>query len=254
MKDVEEAFQSTSEIILGKKLVGLATYRDWLLENVRRAIKTKSEVSNNFVYVPAIVFFQAIKRNMVTLEESKELGKKKISMEELKDFTLKNASKKLKGVKYVTSDVKMGQNSNMQESSTYMHAQHCLDGVWYIYSKFDAYCFWPRETEYSFGCDYLFASKFCIKSYNSVKLTRCFEVSDSNNSSDCYFCHNIENCTNCMFCFDAKSLTYAIGNIEVGREKFMEIKNKIMSEVVAELEQNKRLDLNIYNFGCWKRK
>ena len=55
-----------------------------------------------------------------------------------------------------------------------------------------------------------------------------------------------------MFCFNAKSLRYAIGNVEVGMEKFMEIKARLVGELAEKLEKNKRLDLSIYNFGCWK--
>jgi hypothetical protein len=190
---------------------------------------------------------------MVTLEESIELGKKKIPEEEARSITLKNASEKLDGIKYVTSDVMVGNNLDLRETSTCMGSQHCLDGCWYIYSKCDAYCFWPSESEYSFGCHFIFNSRFCMKCYNSVNLTRCFEVNDSHNSSDCYFCNNVENLQNCMFCFNVKSLRYAIGNVEIGREKYLEIKKKIIDEIADKLEKDKRLDINIYNLGCWKK-
>lgn len=251
--EIEKSFQSTSEILFGKRLTVFTEYKEWLLENVDRAIRRKSEISNDIVYMPDVNFFSAIKRNMVTLEESLKLGEKRLTAENATQITLANASEKLEKIKYVTSDVMVGQNADLRETSTCMNAQHCADGVWYIYTKCDAYCFWPRETEYSFGVHFLFASKFCIKCYNSATLTRCFEVSDSNNCSDCYFCHNVENLQHCMFCFNVKSLRYAIGNIEVGREKYLEIKKKIIDEIADKLEKNKRLDQNIYNLGCWKK-
>jgi hypothetical protein len=252
--EIEKSFQSTSEILFGKRLTGFTEYREWLLENVDRTIHRKSEISDGTIYMPDVVFFAAIKRMMVTLDESVALGEKRLSPAEARELTLANASEKLAEIKYVTSDVMVGQNADLRETSTCMNAQHCADGVWYIYTKCDAYCFWPRETEYSFGGHFLFASKFCMKCYNSVALTRCFEVSDSNNSSDCYFCHNVENCQNCMFCFNVKSLRYAIGNVEVGKEKYTEIKKKITNEIGTKLEKYKKLDANIYNLGCWKKK
>ncbi|MFA6530677.1 MAG: hypothetical protein WCT31_03015 [Candidatus Micrarchaeia archaeon] len=249
--EIERAFQNTSELLLGKRLSNLPEYKEWLFENVDRSIKVNSQVSRNSIYMPNIAFFSAIKRNMVTLEESVELGKKEVGEQTASSVTLANASGKLKEIKYVTSDVIVGQNLDLRETSTCMGSQHCLDGCWYIYSKCDAYCFWPSESEYSFGCQFICNSKFCIKCYSSVNLTRCFEVNDSHNSSDCYFCNNVENLQNCMFCFNVKSLKYAIGNVEVGREKFFEIKNRLMNEVASKLEKDKRLDLNIYNFGCF---
>jgi hypothetical protein len=251
--EIERAFENTSEILLGKRLQNVQNYKDWLFDNVNRSIRMKSQISDRIVYAPDITFFVAIKRNMVTLEESIELGKKKIPEEEARSITLENASEKLDGIKYVTSDVMVGNNLDLRETSTCMGSQHCLDGCWYIYSKCDAYCFWPSESEYSFGCHFIFNSRFCMKCYNSVNLTRCFEVNDSHNSSDCYFCNNVENLQNCMFCFNVKSLRYAIGNVEIGREKYLEIKKKIIDEIADKLEKDKRLDINIYNLGCWKK-
>ncbi|VVC04177.1 Uncharacterised protein [Candidatus Bilamarchaeum dharawalense] len=249
MDEIERAFQETSFILLGKKLAGVESYREWLLENVSKALHIKSQASDNIVYVPDILFFNSIKKNMVTLEESLELGKKQLSENDAKMITLANASEKLNGIKYVTSDVMLGNNQDLRKTSTFMHAQHCLDGVWYIYSKCDAYCFWPRESEYCFGGHFLFASNFSMKCYNSVKLARCFELSDCSNCTDCYFCHNCENLNNCMFCFNAKSLRYAIMNVELGRETYLKIKNKIIGEIAEKIEKNKRLELNIYNLG-----
>ncbi|MFH1520813.1 MAG: hypothetical protein ABID61_04155 [Candidatus Micrarchaeota archaeon] len=250
MDEIEKAFQETTSILFGKKLYNLEDYRTWLLESVGKALYTKSQISNNTVYVPDIIFYSSIKKNMVTLDESVELGKRQLSEEDTKILTLANASEKLKDIKFVTSDVMLGQNQDLKKTSTYMNAQHCFDGVWYINSKCDAYCFWPRESEYCFGSHFIFASNFSIKCYNSVKLARCFELSDCSTCTDCYFCHNCENLNNCMFCFNVKSLRYAIGNIEVGRETYLKIKEKIIGEIANKIETEKKLEMNIYNIGC----
>lgn len=245
--EIETAFQETTKILFGKKLPNIQDYRTWLLEYVGRSLHTKSQVSNNIVYVPDILFFSSIKKNIVTLEESVELGKRQLSEEAVLSLNLANASEKLKDIKYLTSDVMLGQNQDLKDTSTCMNAQHCLDGVWYIYSKCDAYCFWPRESEHCFGSHYLFASNFSIKCHNSVKLARCFELSDCSSCTDCYFCHNCENLNNCMFCFNAKSLRYAIMNVEIGREVYLKIKDKIIGEIASKIEKDKKLDLSIYN-------
>jgi hypothetical protein len=249
---IEEAFQETTKIVLGRRLTNLADYRDWLLHYVGGPVRIKSEISNKTVFVPNLIFYMAIKRNMVTLEETLKLGEKKLSQDAVDKLTISNASRVLSDIKFVTSEVVEGQNLDVCESATYMNAQYCLDGVFYIYSQYDAYCFWPRETNHAFGCYYLFASSFCIQCHNSVALNRCFEVSDSNKCSDCYFCHNCENLTDCMFCFNIKSKRYAIGNVEVGREKYMEIKKRLLEEIGQKLEAKKTLDLSIYNFGLKK--
>ena len=74
-------------------------------------------------------------------------------------------------------------------------------------------------------------------------------MSDCNNCRDSYFCYNSENLSDCMFCFNAKAKSYAIGNVEVGREKYMKIKGIILDEIVKRLEKDKKLDINIYNLN-----
>jgi hypothetical protein len=52
-----------------------------------------------------------------------------------------------------------------------------------------------------------------------------------------------------MFCSNAKNLRYAVFNVEVGREKFMELKSRLMSKICNELEANGRLEPDIYNIA-----
>ena len=246
---IEAAFQKTTQILFGQSLHSLRDYKTYLLRYVGGPVKRKSEVSDLSVYIPNIQFYTSIKKNFVTLEEALEIGKRALTKDAATSLTLVNASETLKPIKLFSSDAIEGENSNVQESTVYMNAHHCLGGVFYVYSKYCAYCFWPRESEYVFGCYYLFASKFCIQCHNSVSLNRCFEVSDSNKCSDCYFCHNCENLTDCMFCFKVKSMRYAIGNVELPREKYLMIKNNLLKDLASRLEKNKSLDLSIYSLS-----
>jgi hypothetical protein len=68
--------------------------------------------------------------------------------------------------------------------------------------------------------------------------------------SDCYFCHNCENCHDCLFCFSAKNLKYAVGNRELPKERYLELKKALLSRISARLEAKKDFGLSIYNVGC----
>jgi hypothetical protein len=52
-----------------------------------------------------------------------------------------------------------------------------------------------------------------------------------------------------MFCFNVKSKRYAIGNVELGRDKYLEVKQKVLEEIVKKLEKNKSLEISIFNLG-----
>ncbi|MEW6529128.1 MAG: hypothetical protein AB1391_04515 [Candidatus Micrarchaeota archaeon] len=122
-----------------------------------------------------------------------------------------------------------------------------LSSSFFHQSKNVAYSFWPKYAEHVFGTYMVFYSEYCINCYKSTKLKRCFEVDNSYNCSDCYFCYNCENLSDCMFCFNTKSKRYAIGNVEIGREQYMRIKKIVLGEITTKLENDKKLDLSIYN-------
>jgi hypothetical protein len=52
-----------------------------------------------------------------------------------------------------------------------------------------------------------------------------------------------------MFCFNTKSKRYAIANVEIGREKYLKIKQTVLGELVSKLEKNKSLGISIFNLG-----
>ena len=247
--EFEKIFQTMTSIILGKKLTGYLDYENWLSKNVSNIDTVKSAISNEPIYIPQqFEFYQDVKPKIVTIDEAYEkLGKKQLSDSELEKLTLKNASKTLKNISMTTMDTQYGKNVKVISSSLYYESHVGLKSTGMVYSKYSLFSFWPRQSDYTMGCYYLFSSKFCVRCFNSENLNRCFEVSDSANCSDCYFCYNCENLNDCMFCFNVKSKRYAIANVEVGKEKYLEIKKMFLEELGKKLEKEKKLDLSIFN-------
>ena len=73
-----------------------------------------------------------------------------------------------------------------------------------------------------------------------MDITRCFEGYYCNNSTDCLFSYNMGGCADTLFSFNLRSARNAIGNVELTREKYAELKEKLMGEIVEELERGKR--------------
>ncbi len=250
--ELNSAFKDTCGILFGKKLAPLVAFEKWLSEHVDSVIPSKSAVSGKDIYLAAVPAFAAIKDNAVGLEEALELGECSISESDLLDFDFSNAREKLKGVKYTTTeDVHGTNNFDIVECSNYgNNSSHAFRSSLAYVCRYVAYCYWPRNSEYVFGSQLLFHSKFCIKCHNSSKLNRCFEVDSSNTCSDCYFCHNCENLQECMFCFNAKSLRYAVGNVEYPREEYLALKKRLLAQIAETLEREKALGLSIYDVGA----
>lgn len=247
-KEIEEAFETTSGVVLGRKLSVLDDYTEWLGRYTDAdPIRAKSAVSTNTVYAANTFFYRSVKKNMVKLDESLQLGERKIDREMIGKLTLSNAGQILSGIKYTTPEGIVEPNIGMEECTLYGYCSYCYKATAMVETKYSAFSFWPRQSEYVFGCRYCFSSKFCINCYYSVNLTRCFEMLDCNNCSDSYFCHNSEGLSNCMFCFNSKSLRYAIGNVEVGKEEYVRVKKILLDAIGKQLEKDKDLKLSIYN-------
>ncbi|MFH1471125.1 MAG: hypothetical protein ABIF01_05230, partial [Candidatus Micrarchaeota archaeon] len=85
---IEKAFRTVSKIIFGKELRELERYEGWMFENVRMPTEHKSFVSDKIVYLPFFQFFQATRRKVVKLEEGEEIGKRKLSQEEVEELSI----------------------------------------------------------------------------------------------------------------------------------------------------------------------
>lgn len=251
---VEKAFSFTSELLLGKPLKDVVSYGDWLKENVGWVTTVKSARSGMDVYVPYLKHFMEAGDNLLTLDESLEHGKNHISEAQARGLSLSDASQTLESVKATTSEVVYGSPSiDVKECACYADAMHVFQCSLAYFQKDAAYCHWARNTENAFGCAQVLQSACCMKCYDSVNLTRCFELDGCINCSDSYFCHNCEGLQNCMFCFNAKSLRYAIGNVEVGKEGYSKVRKIVMDSIAKRLEKEKRLGTSIYNVGCHGR-
>ena len=248
--EVEKAFQATTKVLFGKALAGLPSYRQWLEAGVRIEDRQKSAVSSNIVYAPRFRFYQVDSKHYAKLEESLELGKKMLAADDAKAITLSNAASRLGEIAYCTPEIVLGTNTFVEGTGTMNLASHCSDGTYYSNCKYCAYSYWPRNSEYMFGSDIAFSSKFCIRCFNSSGLARCLELSQCSNCSDCFFCHNCENLEECMFCTNAKALRYAIFNKQYGKEEYLKIKKMVLDEIADKLGKNKTLDINIFNIGC----
>jgi len=250
LKEIEEAFGMATSVVLGKRLAGLEGYEGWLTTQVRIPLLRHSAISGKPFQMAPFIRFVLTQDKIVDLDESYGIaGKKSLDRQTARSLTMANAAAALGGMVYYSPEVAIGKNFEMDQCSLIANSSFCFRTFYVAECKFCAYCAWPRESEYVFGSDQCFSSKFCFKCYNSVNLTRCLEVSNSANSSDLYFCHNVENCAECMFCFNVKAKRYAIGNVEMKKEDYLRIKKMVLDEIGARLEKNKKLGISIYNIG-----
>lgn len=249
--EIEKRFTLVTQLVLGKGLEGMKDYGEWLLSRAQEArMVEKESVSSGLpVYVPAAKFFLSLDGRVMKAGEALAHGEKSITMAQAESLSLANAGKALEGISATTPEIMYSENVDTIESCAYGPTQHCFRVACCWFSKYCAYSYWSRTSDSLFGCSLCTDCSFCIKCYSSTKLTRCFEVNDSNRCSDSYFCHNCEDLAECMFCFNAKAKRYAIANVEIGREAYMKIKKLVLASIVSRLGKEKSLGQDVYSIG-----
>jgi len=250
---IEDAWMETAGIVLGKKLGGgIDAYSKWLSRHTRKTEKHKSAISGKEIFRwDYASYFQLPPKRLVTMEEAAAIGESvSISESEAEKFSFACAHDFLGKIAYFNPEYREGTNTNTIESPTCTRSSNAYRSTPVVYSKYCGYTFWPRSCECQFGCGAMFDSKFCINCYQSVKLTRCFECDSCRDCSDSLFLHNCENVNNSMFCFNAKNLSYAIGNAALSPDRFRAAKKSLLGQLSSELEKSKDLKADIYNIGA----
>ncbi|MFA5105767.1 MAG: hypothetical protein WC506_02285 [Candidatus Micrarchaeia archaeon] len=253
MEPMEKAFSHASKVLFGVELSGLGKYRPWLARRMSLGERRKSIFSDSYVYVGDYAKYFEIPRHRTVMErEALKLVELMPPQQGIEKITMDSAPEFLADIAYFALEYHDGPNSNLIDCMATAYSSNVCQSGPCVQIKDSAYNLWPRTSEYVFGCGVLFDSSFCMHCYQSVKLTRCFEVDASRDCSDCYFCHNCENVHDSMFCFNAKNLKYAIGNVELGREKYPEVKAKILAQIGASLLKEKDFAPSIYAAGAGK--
>ena len=251
---IEPVFTQTSELLFGKKLVGINNFAAWLKSHVLKMEVDKSVISGKPMLLADYSSFLIYPRNrLVTLLEAEFIGNNvRIEPKDVDRLSIHSISDAISKVAYLSPELFAGENQNVIECSTQYSSMNAYRSPGTSFSKNTAYSFWPRTAECVFGSSMAFESSYCINCYNSENLNRCFEVDSSKSCSDSYFLHNCENVRSSLFCFNAKNLNYAVGNTEVGKEQLGKTKSLLLEWINGQLSNRKEVQLSIFNVGCWR--
>lgn len=246
MDTVEKTFEITSQVLLGKKLKGVEKYENWLKKSTKELEYVKSAVSNDKVLITDHAYNAQLPRDrLVTEREAEELGKLRIDAKELDGITIENAGKRITAVAFFCPEENIGMSANNIKSGINVDSSNFFHNVLSVYSKNGAYNYYAYGSESIFGCNAVRKTQFSMKCYSSAKLTRCLELDSSRDCSDAYFCHNCENVQDALFCFNQKSRRNMIGNTEIEKTKYGELKKKLVGEMADEIEKIGGLDYGI---------
>lgn len=254
MKEIEKAFSETTRLLFGSELTGIDDYGSWLGKHVPLPSPAKSALSGNEVWIPPPFIYlnkEFNKSRIIAMGEMEKTTTSPLTPEEVTNASLEEMiTKIIRPVAFYVGDFRYQAHENVEKVSGGGGGRNIYysEDI-YLNVKNIAFSNYTLFSENAFGTHSLTYSQFCIHAYNSTKLSRCFEVEGCSNSQGLMFSHNCENVQDSMFCFNAKNLKYAIGNVQLPPDKYREIRNIILADVVRQLKQNKDLKYSIFNIG-----
>ncbi|MFH1448641.1 MAG: hypothetical protein ABIG39_07300 [Candidatus Micrarchaeota archaeon] len=254
MEEIEKAFSDTTKIVLGVELKNLDDYGEWLSRRVPIPTKGKSAVSGKDVWIqPSLCFLKQPfdKDRIIDMGEIGKVNESPFIAEDLKDTDLRNVLKILKPVVYYCGNLRYKNVNNLEKTSSAGEVVNVYysEDIWYG-SKKVAFSNMVVFSESMFGSHNVHYSKFCINTYNSFRISRGLEIDGCTNCSDVFFCHNSENLRDCILCFNTKSLRYAVGNVEVGKDEYLRISRMLKEHILERLEVNHNFEQDIFNIAC----
>ncbi|MCX6769137.1 MAG: hypothetical protein NT051_00450, partial [Candidatus Micrarchaeota archaeon] len=167
-----------------------------------------------------------------------QLPKAKISANDIKDIdSLFRAAEECTA--YCGNKV-FGKNINIKLAD---NAINCID-VYCAHNvrnvKKGAFISYVRESECVFGLPPFPKINYSIRCHEGINVHRMFESFYITHSSGMYYSFNCANCLDCMFSFNLRGKHNMIGNLQLPKDRYLELKKKLTSEIADELEKKKR--------------
>lgn len=237
--DINDAWLKTCKVLLGRELGPLEGYAGYLMRHVYPQSHVPSALSGRTVSVSDQEFCKGAR--FMSHDEMSEYPRLVSSMplhiNEIKDID--SAVSALGERFYYCGDMVLGNSSNVRMSDRCTNAS-CIYRSREVYDgKFVAYTSLTRFSDYVFGGNAVGESSFSIKGYETFRHTRCMETIRTYNSGDCYFTASLDGCTNCMFSFNLRNRSYCVGNLQLPKDRYAELKSKLVGEIADTLEARK---------------
>ena len=243
---LEEAFANATRLLFGKPLSPIAKYEGWLSQRVPMGQRVKSCFGNGEAYLPRYGFFRKMPHSRISSLEDEAKASQPL-LKSAEGTTLSSIRQAVAQGAYFVPTYSQGNNIGVEDSFGCMdclNVKHAFDP---FTSKNCAYGLSIMDAEGVFGFYRTKSPKFSIHLYNCWNVQRSFEMDSANNCADCMFCHNVENLQSCLFCFNAKGKRYAIGNVEVGKERYNAFRAQLLARMLPELEATGALSFDIYS-------
>lgn len=235
-ESLSKSWKSTCRILFGREIGELTEYDKWLAASMPAKARRKSHLSGKGVAVAMDAFSPGAR--FVSSDELAQNKEYSLSMNELKDIDSLLAA--LRERAEYAGNRHLGASAFVEDSDTVLDSQYVRNSTNIEESQYVESSFMIRKgSKHIFGCGALGNGEFLIRVTDSYGQKRSFECSVVGTSTDCYFCHNVLGSREMIFSFNQRNKSYCIGNVELPREKYLQLKAKILGEAADILKKEK---------------
>ena len=236
--ELNKAWKTTCKVLFKEEIGELKEYEEWLKDEIgyKRYVKRVETDEREGTITPSYY-----KGRFVRFEKAKTmLNTPALNINEIKDIDSIREAISEKWF-YVTNRV-MGKSEYVRGSDLIIDSYFVLDSFNIQNCKYIAYSSLMRKGSlYIFGSNGGGGNEFLVRVNGIYDTRRGFESYAVLDSSDAYYSAYSFGCQEIMFSFNQRGKRFVIGNIELSREKYYALKQKLLKEIVEELKKNKRL-------------
>lgn len=235
-KTLDKAWKNTCRVLFGRELGELKLYEEWLGEYLLPVARRKSHSSGREVMLAMDDYPQDAR--FASQEEVSQNRKYSLGINQVKDI-----DSIVEGIREqceysgnrVLGSSSFVENSDIVFGSHYVWNSTNIEECEYVYSSF----MMRKGCKYSFGSTWSGNTEFGIRVFGSFGARRCIDSQIIGYCSDMYLCHNCDGCHDMLFSFGQRNQSYKIGNLPLPKERYFELKKKIISELADEIIKNR---------------
>jgi len=235
-KTLDKAWNSTCKVLLGQEIGPMSDYREWLEKYQLHGSKRKSSKSGKDVWFASGAY--PANARVVSADELEQNKGYSLSINQIKDIDsiLQAISEQYEytGNRYLGNCAFIDSSDQLFDAQ-YVHNSTNVQESMYVSSSFMI----RKGSKYVFGSGFLGESEFMVRvvgTYNCKRALECYFMPDC---SDAYFSHSCYGCHDIMFCFGKRSAMHAIGNLALPKEKYLQLKKKLLAEIAGWLMKEK---------------
>lgn len=230
-------FREACKVILGGEVGALSDYEEWLLTLKQPQGCAKSSVSGKGLVLASPDY--APSARFVALGEESSLTAKPFNINDIKDMDslLSAATERFA----YSGNLVFGNSQFVQESSDVSDSFYVYRSARVSGCKSIACSTIVKDSNYLFGCNVASKDEYCMRCHQFTFDARCFEASLTTSSSDCYYTYDCVGCRDAIFSFGQRNGANIIGNLALPKEKYLQLKGELLTQMREELAAKKKL-------------